>query len=41
MTEKEKAEVYDEALENQEVYLALFNCGYRFLGKKTKHIYLW
>ena len=36
MTEKEKAEAYDEALENQEVHLALSNCGYRFLGKKQE-----
>ena len=23
-------------MENQEVHLALFNCGYRFLGKKQE-----
>ena len=36
MTENEKAKAYDEALENQEVHLALHNCGYRFLGKKQE-----
>ena len=40
MTEKEKAEAYDKALENQETHLALHNCGYRFLGKK-QNIYIY
>lgn len=39
MTNNEKAKVYDKALENQEIHLALHNCGYRFLGKK-QNIYI-
>lgn len=28
-------------MENKEMHLALHNCGYRFLGKKTRYKYIY